>query len=176
MMSAVAAMTSIGFRFFRRRRRDSASVSLLLASALMLLAGFAMAQQAPPAATEAPPENQPGYITQFGTWMNRSTTTQGAQDAAKDAANAAIDAATSLMRLPGTRVVTGRERCDLAPNGAPDCQKAADVICRGKGFQLGRSLDFQSEQRCRPSAWVSGRAPAEGECRTEHFVTRAVCQ
>jgi hypothetical protein len=80
------------------------------------------------------------------------------------------------MRLPGTRVITGRARCEVAPNGAPDCQKAATELCVKQGFKLGSSVDYQSEQQCPASAWVSGRTPAEGECKVVYVVTRAVCQ
>jgi hypothetical protein len=141
----------------------------------LLLTGPAMAQQEQPApaAPDAPAtETQPGYITQFGSWLNRPLTTE----AAKDAANATLDVATSIIRLPGTRLVAGRHRCEPAPNGAPDCQAAASSLCRARGFQTGRSLDMQSEQKCPASVWLSGSSPAEGECGTEHYVTRAVCQ
>jgi hypothetical protein len=165
-------------RFFRRR--GPAGFALLLAGALAVCLGPASAQQtqAPPQPQQPPPavENQPGYITQFGTWLNRPVTTDTATEAAKNAANAAIDATTSMMRLPGTRVITGRSRCDVAPNGAPDCQKAATALCVSKGFKLGSSVDYQSEQQCPASAWVSGRTPAEGECKVVYVVTRAVCQ
>ena len=73
-------------------------------------------------------------------------------------------------------MVTGRARCETAPNGAPDCIAAATSVCRGKGFQTGKSLDTQSEQKCPARVLLSGRAPNHAECPTEIFVTRAMCQ
>jgi hypothetical protein len=62
-------------------------------------------------------------------------------------------------------------------NGAPDCQTAAATFCRGKGFQAGKSLDTQSEQKCTSGRFLlEGRAPTSSECPTQIFVTRAMCQ
>jgi len=99
-----------------------------------------------------------------------------AKDAAKGAAEAAKGAADALARLPGARIVDGRERCAVAPNGAPDCRTAAETVCRGKGFGSGTSLDIQSAQKCPARIWLSGRTPDPTECDVESFVTRAVCQ
>jgi hypothetical protein len=98
---------------------------------------------------------------------------KGAADVAKDAAK---DAADTVARLPSARIIAGRERCTLAPNGAPDCRAAVDAICRGKGFASGKSLDIHSAQKCPARLWLSGRKPDPSECETESFVTRAVCQ
>jgi hypothetical protein len=112
-----------------------------------------------------------------------SQTTDAAKDVAKDAvgtakdaAGAAKDAAGAIIGLPNARIVTGRERCAAAANGAPDCRAAADAACRSKGFAFGKSLDTQSAQKCPARVWLSGRPPADGDCQTETFVTRAVCQ
>ncbi len=105
---------------------------------------------------------------------------KGAADAAKDAADAAReaakDAAGAVARLPGARVISGRERCAVAANGAPDCRAAAEAVCRGKGFASGSSLDIQSAQKCPARVWLSGRSSDPGECQIESFVTRAMCQ
>jgi hypothetical protein len=113
--------------------------------------------------------------------------TKGAANAAKDAAkeaanaaaaakNAAKDAAEVVVRLPGTRVIDGRERCASAANGAPDCRAAAETVCRGKGFASGKSMEIQSAQKCPARLWLSGRRPDASECETESFVIKAVCQ
>ena len=91
------------------------------------------------------------------------------RDAAKDATGAVIG-------LPNARIVPVRERCPVAGNGGPDCQAAATTACRGKGFGTGKSLDTQSEQKCPAQVLLTGRAPNDGECKTETFVTRALCQ
>jgi hypothetical protein len=99
-----------------------------------------------------------------------------ATDAAKGTADAAKGAADAVARLPGTRVVEGKARCTVAANGAPDCRGAAEAVCRGKGFGAGSSLDIQSSQKCPARVWLSRRSPEPGDCETQSFVVRAVCQ
>ena len=139
-----------------------------------------------PAAAPAPnPGHQPGFIDAFGRWLEDGATKfksnmQGAQEKldkfGSQARDAAKEATGAVIGLPNARVVTGRERCAAAQNGAPDCQTAAIAFCRGKGFQTGKSLDTQSEQKCPARVLLEGRAPNNSECPTEIFVTRAMCQ
>ncbi len=140
-----------------------------------------------PLTTPAAPNSafKPGFIDALGRWLEESATrfTSGLQGAeehfdrlnkqARDTANEATD---TIMGLPNTRIVTARERCLPAPNGAPDCQSAANALCRGKGLRTGKSLDTRSEQKCPAKVLLEGRAPNDAECATEIFVTRAVCQ
>lgn len=106
--------------------------------------------------------------------------TQGAanatQDAVRDAAEATRKAATALFSLPGTRIVEVHQRCDIAPNGAPDCATAAAKACRAKGFGDGHPFNVQSDENCPPSVWMSGREPAAGECPEETVVLMAACR
>lgn len=92
------------------------------------------------------------------------------------AAEAGKNAAEAMKKLPATRVVDGHERCDVSPNGAPDCRAAAISICVAKGFASGSSVDFVSAEKCPPAVWMNRRKPEPGECTTETFVTRAMCQ
>jgi hypothetical protein len=150
----------------------------------------------PPAAEPPNPNFRPGFIDVFGRFIGDSAAKLNSQlkstnetlgnigsqtsDAGKDAAMGAVgnarNAAGTIIGLPSARMVSGRERCATAPNGAPDCRAAADAACRAKGFGSGRSLDTQSVQKCPARVWLSGYLPAEGECPLETFVTRAVCQ
>jgi hypothetical protein len=150
----------------------------------------------PPAAQPQNPGFRPGFIDAFGRFIDDSAaklnsqlkstnetlgnigsqTSGAAKDAAIGAVGTARDAAGTIVGLPSARMVSGRERCETAPNGAPDCRAAADAACRAKGFGAGRSLDTQSVQKCPARVWLSGHLPAEGECPHETFVTRAVCQ
>jgi hypothetical protein len=98
------------------------------------------------------------------------------EDAMKSAAEATKNAATSLFRLPGIRVVEVRQRCNLAPNGAPDCRTAATNACRTKGFTSGQPVDVRSSQNCPPAVWLSGRNPDASECPEETVVLMAACQ
>ena len=138
----------------------------------------------PPSAS-APDPQRPAFVDAFGGWLGDSTTrfrldlqdaqqtfdqlTDQTRDAAKDATGAVIG-------FPNMRVVLVRERCPVAASGGPDCQTAAAMACRGKGFTAGKSLDTQSEHKCPTQVLLRGRAPNELECRTETFVTRALCQ
>jgi hypothetical protein len=139
----------------------------------------------PPLASAPDPEGRPAFVDTIGRWIGDSTTrfrndlqdaqqtfdqlTDQTRDAAKDATGAVIG-------FPNMRVVLVRERCPLAASGGPDCQTAAAIACRGKGFTAGKSLDTQSEHKCPAQVLLRGRAPNELECRTETFVTRALCQ
>jgi hypothetical protein len=140
----------------------------------------------PPPEAQAPsPSYQPGFIDAVGRWLEQGAAKfksdmQGAQEnldkLGSQTRDAAKDVTGGLLALPGARVVSGRVRCEPAPNGAPDCLAAANSVCQGKGFQSGRSLDTQSEQKCPARLLLQGRAPNDTDCRTEMFVTRAVCQ
>jgi hypothetical protein len=144
---------------------------------------------ADPAPSQAPadanPAFRPGFIDVFGRWLEQGASKfksdmQGAQEnidkLGSQAREAAKDATGTVVGLPNARATTGRERCAPAGNGAPDCPAAAVALCRGKGFQTGRSLDTQSEQKCPAKLLLEGRAPNNTECPTEIFVTRAMCQ
>ena len=142
----------------------------------------------PPAAVAPGPNFQPGFIDAFGRLLEQGAAKfksdmQGAQEnfdkldkLGKEARDAAKDATSGFVGLPGARVVAGRERCETAQNGAPDCLAAAATVCRGKGFQTGKSLDTQSEQKCPARLLLSGRPPNDTDCATEIYVTRAMCQ
>jgi hypothetical protein len=142
----------------------------------------AQPQAAPPqGAPQQPPAFQPGFLDALGRWIGDSKSKIDEQfksttDAAKDAAGAAGQATGVILGLPGTRVVLGRERCPVAPNGGADCAPAANALCRSKGFGAGRGFDISSAQKCPAWVWLSGRPPPDGICTTETFVSRAVCQ
>ena len=93
--------------------------------------------------------------------------------AAKEAAAAQKEAAEAFKNLSNVRIVEGRQTCTQAPNGSPDCQVAAEVICRGKGFGKGQSADIQTTRKCSAKAFLTRN---ERECRTETVVVKAACQ
>lgn len=98
---------------------------------------------------------------------------QNAKEAAAATATATKDATEALMKLPNTRLIEGREPCIVAPNGSPDCQAAAEKICKSKGFGSGKSADVQQVRKCSARAWLGG---GEDSCRNESIVIRATCQ
>jgi hypothetical protein len=130
-------------------------------------------------------QRPPAFVDTIGGWLGDSTTRfrldlQDAQQTfdqlTEQTREAAKDATGAVIGVPNMRIVPMRERCPVAASGGPDCQTAAVAACRGKGFAAGKSLDTQSEQKCPAQVLLRGRTPNELECRTETFVTRALCQ
>lgn len=99
--------------------------------------------------------------------------TRGAADAMT---NVARDTAGALTRLPTSRVVIGRERCTVAPNGAPDCRVAAEAMCKAAGYASGSSIDFETAEVCPSTALLSRWRGEPAPCATHNFVTRSLCQ
>jgi hypothetical protein len=131
----------------------------------------------------------PGIMDSVGRWIDwsmedfnsRMKAAHGQFVAFGEAGRRATDSSSkeftdSLPKIPSARVVSGRERCEIAPNGAPDCSTAVEAMCRTGGFSTGRSLDTQAVQKCPARIWLSGQVPQLGECQTEAFVNRALCQ
>ena len=92
---------------------------------------------------------------------------------AVDATKGAVDAVAKLPVV--ARVMNGRERCTVAPNGAPDCVVAAEQLCRKHGFASGKSMDFTSAEECPAKVYLGG-ATTGAECHTVTFISRAMCQ
>jgi hypothetical protein len=91
--------------------------------------------------------------------------------------DAVKDAGESLSRLAKpSSMVAGRIPCPAAANGAPDCKAAADRLCQSKGFKEGKSLSTDSVESCSPKVLIPGRQRKPDDCRTNNFVTRALCQ
>jgi len=172
-----------------------------LAAAVLMLAPVAAAQEAAPA-QPSPPKENPGLIDAIGRFFDQSATNfrdslQGAKrrmddlndEAAantrdmndkaaavgKGAAAATKDAVDAMTYLPKSTVKTGRERCAVAPNGAPDCVAAAELLCRKQGFATGKSMDFTSAEECPARAYLNGTTGTT-ECQTVTFISRAMCQ
>jgi hypothetical protein len=113
------------------------------------------------------PEN-PGLINEIGKMFKNSNSLLPALPAWPSLGT------DSLTRL--NTVVKGRMVCPVAANGAPDCKTASDKLCQSKGFKEGKSLDTDAAQSCSAKAMIPGRKPEEGDCRTDNYVTQALCQ
>jgi hypothetical protein len=146
------------------------------------------------------PAPAPGFIDTFTRWMQESTagfnarldanssnvsaatnsaarnTAEAARGAADAVTGIARDTAGALSKLPSARVAAGRERCPMAPNGAPDCVVAATTLCRAKGFSAGSSIDFETAEVCPSDAALARWRGERVVCTTENYVTRALCQ
>jgi hypothetical protein len=152
---------------------------------------------------QPPQANKPGFLHQLEVWWHDSfgdfdakmksakdklddynrqqnqaakETSAATQQALKDAAQATKDAATAVVKLPITRVFEFHDRCQVAGNGAPDCQTTATNACRTKGFDSGQPLDISTSQECPARVMLSGRPPVEGECKDVTVILRAVCR
>jgi len=91
--------------------------------------------------------------------------------------DAARDAGESLSRLAKpSSMASGRENCPASANGAPDCKMAADKLCQAKGAKEGKSLTTDSVEVCSPKVLIPGRQRKADDCRTDNYVTRALCQ
>jgi len=140
-------------------------------------------QQAEPTpSTEQPPrENSPGLLNEMGKMFEKSLsilpTLKSPADTIDDLNARAREAADSLSRLarPST-MVSGRMACLVASNGAPDCKAGADRLCQTKGFKEGKSLNTDSAETCSAKVLIPGRTRKPDDCRTDNYVTRALCQ
>src|SRR6185503_1722006 len=159
------------------------------ATVLALTSALAFAQDVAPSSETR--QDDTGFFGAVGRWFSQQSAnvnstfkdarqkvegfSQEAGAAAKSTVEGAKDAAGAVARIPNVRTVNGHEKCQVAPNGAPDCVAAANSICKTKGFDSGRSLDMTTAEICPPKVWMAGRSTGP-ECRTETFVSRAVCQ
>jgi hypothetical protein len=139
----------------------------------------APSEAAPPAHPPAHQENT-GLINEIGkmfdklpTWKSPGATIDDLNARARDAAK---DATDTLSRLATPSMVTGRLACPVSANGAPDCKAAADKLCQGKGFKEGKSLATDAAEACSAKVLIPGRTRKPDDCRTDTFVTRALCQ
>ena len=132
----------------------------------------------------APAEN-PGLINEIGKLFEKSKSllpaikspseTIGDINArAKDAAKDAGDSLTNLAKP--SLMVKGRAACGVAANGAPDCKAGADKLCQSQGYKEGKSVDTDAAEKCSPKVFIPGRQREPGDCKTENYVTRALCQ
>ena len=134
--------------------------------------------ESPPSA--AVPEN-PGLINQIEKLFEKSKSIlpslKSPGETIDDLNARAKDAGESLSNMARpSAMVTGRAACLVAANGAPDCKAAADRLCQSKGYKEGKSLDTDAAEKCSPKVFIPGRKRQPGDCRTENYVTRALCQ
>ena len=158
----------------------------MFAGAMVLMSAVAAAQDG-----SSKPRQDLGFFGNIGRWfadqadyisLTFQDAGKGVQNfgreagvAAKTTVDTAKDAAGAVARIPNSRVIAGHEKCKNAPNGAPDCLAAANAVCKSKGFEFGKSVDMTTAEVCPPKVLLSGRTSGP-DCRTETFVSRALCQ
>ena len=144
--------------------------------------------QPAPAPSEAaatptpPPESEnPGLIGEIGKLLRKlpalkspSETIEDLNARARDATKGATETLTNLARP--SSMVSGRMICPVSTNGAPDCKSAADKLCQDKGYKEGKSLTMDSAEKCSAKVLIPGRTRKADDCRTDNYVTAALCQ
>jgi hypothetical protein len=139
-------------------------------------------QQGEPAPSSVPPAREnPGLFNELGKMFQNSLsilpplktpgeTVDDFNARAKDAGET-----LSLLAKPSS-MVAGRMICPVSTNGAPDCKLGADKLCRAKGFKEGKSLNTDSAETCSAKVLIPGRVRKPDDCRTDNYVTSALCQ
>jgi hypothetical protein len=140
-----------------------------------------------PQATPAPSspararEENPGLINEIGKLFDKLPPLKGPQQTiedlnarAREAAKGASDGLAGLAKP--SSMVTGRMVCPVSANGSPDCKLGADKLCQSKGYQEGKSLNTDSAQSCSAKVLIPGRQRKPDDCRTDNYVTSALCQ
>jgi hypothetical protein len=184
----------IGFIAHSSRHAATAGAALLM---LMVAVGVAWPQSAAPPSSlgiqtqqaapdqPAPPsplrEESPGLLNEMGRLFEKSLsilpTLKTPGETIDDLSAHAKDAGDTLSRLAKpSSMVTGRMGCPVSANGAPDCKLGADKLCQSKGFKEGKSLNTDSAEKCTAKVYLPGYQRQPGDCRTENYVTRALCQ
>jgi hypothetical protein len=138
-----------------------------------------------PTPSSPPAQENPGLINEIGKLWEKSKSMlpdlkspqQTIEDLNARAKDATKDAGENLSRLAKpSLMVTGRMGCPVSANGAPDCKAGVDKLCQSKGYQEGKSIDTDAAEKCSAKVYLPGRKREPGDCRTENYVTRALCQ
>jgi hypothetical protein len=139
-------------------------------------------QPAPaPDAPASPPQENPGLIHEMGKMFEKSLsilpTLKSPGETIDDLNARAKDAGDTLSRFANpASMATGRMKCPVSANGAPDCKAGADKLCQSKGFKEGKSLSIDSAEACSAKVLIPGRTRKPDDCHTDNYVTRALCQ
>jgi hypothetical protein len=128
-----------------------------------------------------PREENPGLINEIEKLFEKSKSLlpplKSPGETIDDLNARAKGAGESLSNMAKPSImVSGRAACTVAANGAPDCKAGADRLCQSKGYKEGKSLDTDAAEKCSPKVYLPGRKREPGDCKTENYVTRALCQ
>lgn len=104
----------------------------------------------------------------------KTSAKDGSADAVRDAIKHSGETLSRLTKP--SSMVSGRSVCPMAANGTPDCQSAADRLCQGKGYKQGKSLNTDAAETCSAKVLIPGRQRKPDDCRTDTYVTSALCQ
>lgn len=137
--------------------------------------------QAPPAPSSPGPADNPGLINEIGKLFDKlpplkspQATIEDLNARARDAVKGASDSLSNLAKP--SSMVSGRVICPASANGSPDCKLGADRLCQSKGYKEGKSLNVDSAEACSAKVLIPGRTRKPDDCRTDNYVTSALCQ
>jgi len=165
-----------------------------LAMLAMTAAGWPQGAQQPPALdvqepaapsaptpSPQPDDTRPGLLDGMGKLFEKSLsilpTLKSPGETIDDLNARAKDAGDALSRLAQpSSMVTGRMICPVSTNGAPDCKVGSDKLCQTKGFKEGKILNTDSAETGWAKMLITGRTRKPDDCRTDNYVTRALCQ
>jgi hypothetical protein len=138
-------------------------------------------QNAPGPQPSPAPSQNPGLIDEMGKLFEKSLSVlpkiKSPSETLDDLNARAKDAGEAISNLAKpASMATGRIACPLSANGAPDCKPAADRLCQSKGYKEGNSLSTDAVESCSAKVLIPGRTRKPGDCRTDSYVTRALCQ
>lgn len=124
----------------------------------------------PPQPIEPPPaeHENPGLLNEIGKLFKTPLLPQ------LKSPSETMNDLTNIARP--SSMVTGRAACVVASNGGADCKAGADRLCQSKGFKEGKSVDTDASEKCSPVVYLPGHKRGPNDCKTENFVTRALCQ
>ncbi len=130
---------------------------------------------------QPPRDENPGLINEIGKLFEKSKSLlpplKSPSETIDDFNARTKDAGQSLSNMAKPSImVSGRAACLVAANGAPDCKAGADRLCQSKGHKEGKSLDTDAAEKCSPKVYLPGYKRQPGDCKTENYVTRALCQ
>jgi hypothetical protein len=136
--------------------------------------------QAGPEPQPSPAPDNPGLINEMGKLFNKilppmKTPGETIDDLNARAKDTMKDAGDALSRIKPGAIVKGRIACPAAA-GTPDCKFGADKLCQSKGYKEGKSLGTDSAETCSAKVLIPGRQRKPDDCRTDTFVTTALCQ
>ena len=134
-------------------------------------------QVEPPAAAQ---EN-PSLINEIGKLFEKSKSIlpplKSPGETIDDLNTRARDAGESLSNMARpSSMVTGRAACLVAANGAPDCKAGCQLApARARAAWKARASTPMRPRNASPKS-VHSAGVEPGDCKTENYVTRALCQ
>ncbi len=130
-------------------------------------------QQSEPESAPPAREENPGLINEIGKLFDKLPKIKSPSETLDDIKGAG-EGLTNLAK-PAI-MVTGRMACAVSANGAPDCKLGAEKLCQSKGYKDGKSLDTDAVEKCSARVFIPGRQRKPGDCKTENYVIKALCQ